>query len=76
MSVHQESAAWREASTVPSSDVSTMEARATSEPTRSDGYPSARTFLIAIVALSVGLIVFSIAVRAPIDPAALTFLGP
>ena len=76
MSVHQESAAWREASSAPSSDVFTVAASGTTGLTERDRYPSARTFLIAIVALSVGLIVFSIAVRAPIDPASLTFLGP
>ena len=66
MSVHHDSAAWRAASIVPP----------TADPAQTDRHPSARTFLAAIVALSVGLIVFSIAVRAPIDPGALPILGP
>jgi hypothetical protein len=76
MTMHRESAPWHDDLIVASTSVPKAMARAPREPAKKQADASGWTFVAVLVVLSAGLIVFSIAVHAPIDPGATAFLGP
>jgi len=76
MTLQRESAPWRDDLMVASTSAPAARARAAREPAKKDAASAERKYLAALVVLALGLIVFSIAVHAPIDPGAAAFLGP